>query len=140
MGFSGKDFGCGLGFKIPARGNLLFLRGHQRIKARDLYGVVALLVFPEAENVGHVLRPRRSKKSWFSGHDRAQLGGRRRFQLRMRRYAELPADFRRHARVAAAYGWMPFSVGAAWHSPTIGIKQGYEEIPFRRRHLLKFLG
>ena len=59
----------------------------------------------------------------------------------MRRYAELLADFRRHARVAAAYGVDAiFGQGRLGIHQRVGIKQGYEEIPFRRRHLLKFLG
>ena len=137
-----RRIGGGLEFEITARGDFLFLSNHQRIKARNLDGVVALFVFPEAEYIGHVLRPRAIKEELvLPCHDRAQLGGRRRIQLRMRRHAELLTDLRRHAGVAAGH-WVDavFGQGRFGVHQRIGIKQGHEEIPLRRRHRLKFLG
>ena len=137
-----RHIGRGLEFEIAARGNLLFLRDHQRIKAWNLDGVVALLMFSETKNVSHVLRTRTVEEELvLAGHYRAELNGRRRFQTGMRGHSELSTNLSRHARVTAVHRVNAVcGQGGLGIYQRIGIKQGHKEIAICRRHRLKFLG
>ena len=74
---------------------------NERVKHRNFYGIVPLLVFAKAKNVRHILRPRAVEEELvLATDDFAHSVGLRSSQLRMRRNFELPANFSSNLAIA----------------------------------------